>query len=167
MKINLRNFPDEGRDFEGEDPVEVLDVTDPEYRFESPIGYRLHGQVLGDALVVTGRVWTRVGVTCVRCLKDAQREVEVRDFVMHREITKMEDFADLTENLREDILLALPQNPLCSNDCRGLCPVCGQDLNEKTCSCAKRAAVSGSKRAGAGGTGTPWSALDRIKIAKK
>ncbi|MCX6909329.1 MAG: DUF177 domain-containing protein, partial [Verrucomicrobia bacterium] len=118
-------------------------------------------------LVVTGRVWTRVGVTCVRCLKDAQRAVEVRDFVVHREIAQTEDFADLTENLREDILLALPQNPLCSKDCRGLCPVCGQDLNERTCSCAKRAASPDSRRVEAGSTGTPWSALDRIKIARK
>ncbi|MBI5684056.1 MAG: DUF177 domain-containing protein [Verrucomicrobia bacterium] len=167
MKINLRNFPAEGRDFEGEDPVEILDVSDPEYRFESPVNYRLHGQVLGHALVVTGRVWTCVGITCVRCLKDAERPVEVRDFVVHREIETTEDFADLTENLREDILLALPQNPLCSKDCRGLCPVCGQDLNERTCSCAKQAASPGSKRVEAGSTGTPWSALDRIKIARK
>ncbi|MCX6898646.1 MAG: DUF177 domain-containing protein [Verrucomicrobia bacterium] len=167
MKINLRNFPDEGRDFEGEDPVEILDVSDPEYRFESPVGYRLHGQVLGHALVVTGRVWTHVGVTCVRCLKDSKQAVEVRDFVVHREITSTEDFADLTENLREDILLALPQHPLCSKDCRGLCPVCGQDLNERTCSCAKRAAGPDSKGVDAGSTGTPWSALDRIKIARK
>ncbi len=167
MKINLRNFPAEGRDFEGEDPVDILDIQDPEYRFEAPIHYRLHGQVLGHALVVTGRVWTQVGMTCVRCLKGSGQKVEVRDFVVHREIAPTDDFADLTENLREDILLALPQNPLCSKDCRGLCPVCGLDLNENNCSCAKQAAGAGSKRAGVGSTGTSWSALDRIKTARK
>lgn len=167
MKINLRNFPAEGRDFEGEDPVDILDVNDPEYRFEFPVHYRLHAQVLGHALVVTGRVWTRMGVTCVRCLKDCEQTVEVRDFVVHREIAPTEDFADLTENLREDTLLALPQNPLCSKDCRGLCPVCGQNLNERTCSCANQAASADSQRVGDGSTGTPWSALDRIRITRK
>lgn len=167
MKINLKNFPAEGRDFEGEDPVDILDISDPEYRFESPVKYRLHAQVLGHALVVTGRVWTRVGATCVRCLKDNEQTVEVRDFVVHREIAPTEDFADLTENLREDTLLALPQNPLCSKDCRGLCPVCGQNLNERTCSCANQAASADSQRVGDGSTGTPWSALDRIRITRK
>lgn len=165
MKINLRNFPPEGRRYEGEDPVDILDVADPGFRFETPVGYRFNATLTGHSLVVIGRVWTKVGVTCVRCLKNADRKVEVPDFVAHHEVTPTQDFADLTENLREDILLALPQNPLCNPDCKGLCPVCGQDLNEKTCSCAKRAAVPGS--GGGGGTGTPWSALDQIKIVRK
>lgn len=165
MRINLKNFPPEGRRCEGEDPADIFDVADPGFRFETPVGYRFHATLTGHSLVVIGRIWTNVGVTCVRCLKNADRKVEVSDFVAHQEVTPTQDFADLTENLREDILLALPQNPLCNPDCKGLCPVCGQDLNEKTCSCAKRAAGPDSVRGG--GTGTPWSALDQIKIVRK
>lgn len=40
---------------------------------------------------------------------------------------------DLGGILREQILLALPMHALCREDCKGLCPVCGQDLNEKEC----------------------------------
>lgn len=167
MKINLRNFPEEGRAYEGEEPVSILDVADPGYRFEAPVSYDVNAVVAGHSLVVTGRIWTRVGVTCMRCLKQNDRKVDVRDFVAHQEITPEQDFADLTENLREDILLALPQNPLCKKDCRGLCPVCGQDLNEATCSCAKQAADGNRSGVGVSGTGTPWSALDRIKIVRK
>jgi uncharacterized protein len=167
MKINLKNFPVGGRRFTGEDPVGILDVVDPALRFGSPVGYDVHATVTGHSLVVMGRLWTRVGITCVRCLKEADCPVNVRDFVVHVEITPTQDFADLTQNLREDILLALPQNPLCSKDCRGLCSICGQDLNEKTCSCAKRAAGAGALKLDAGGGGTPWSALDRIKIIRK
>ena len=165
MKINLRNFPVGGRHYQGEDPVDILDVQDPEYRFGAPISYNLHAVVTGHSLVVTGKLWTRTTVSCVRCLRQKEQEVRVTDFVAHQEITPTQDFADLTENLREDILLALPQNPLCSTECRGLCPVCGQDLNQATCSCAKGLAEAG-KEAG-GSSGTPWSALDRIKIVRK
>jgi len=165
MKIHLKNFPPEGRQFAGEDPADILDVADPGLRFETPVSYKFSATLTGHSLVVIGRLWTRVGITCVRCLRHTERHIEVADFVAHQEVTPTQDFADLTENLREDILLALPQNPLCNPNCRGLCPVCGQDLNEKPCSCAKRAAVPEDFRGG--GTGTPWSALDQIKIVRK
>ena len=44
---------------------------------------------------------------------------------------------DLTEALREQVLLELPMRPLCKPDCLGLCPVCGKNLNEGPCDCVK------------------------------
>jgi uncharacterized protein len=43
---------------------------------------------------------------------------------------------DLTEPVRQSILLELPMKPLCRADCAGLCPRCGQNLNERRCDCA-------------------------------
>ena len=45
---------------------------------------------------------------------------------------------DLDPIVREQMLLALPGYPLCQEGCRGLCPVCGQNLNERECSCDRR-----------------------------
>jgi uncharacterized protein len=42
---------------------------------------------------------------------------------------------DITTDLRDFILLAVPSQRLCSEDCKGLCPYCGADLNEQTCTC--------------------------------
>jgi uncharacterized protein len=47
------------------------------------------------------------------------------------------DEIDLEEILREQIILALPMYPRCSPDCKGLCPVCGVDLNQETCDCRR------------------------------
>jgi uncharacterized protein len=44
---------------------------------------------------------------------------------------------DLREALRESVVLACPQAPLCGEDCLGLCPVCGVDRNEIACTCAE------------------------------
>jgi uncharacterized protein len=44
---------------------------------------------------------------------------------------------DLSEMLREQIILALPMHPLCSEDCLGLCPVCGQNRNRRQCGCVE------------------------------
>jgi len=46
------------------------------------------------------------------------------------------DQIDLAGMLREQIILGTPMQPLCDSDCRGLCPVCGQDRNERDCGCA-------------------------------
>ncbi len=45
------------------------------------------------------------------------------------------DRLDLAEMLREQVILATPMQPLCREDCLGLCPVCGQDRNERPCGC--------------------------------
>jgi uncharacterized protein len=46
-----------------------------------------------------------------------------------------DDTIDLGEVLREQFYLALPMKPLCREDCRGLCPVCGRNRNRETCDC--------------------------------
>jgi uncharacterized protein len=43
---------------------------------------------------------------------------------------------DLTEVIRQDLLLALPMYPVCRSKCKGLCPHCGQNWNEGACECS-------------------------------
>jgi uncharacterized protein len=50
--------------------------------------------------------------------------------------TYVDEAIDLEAPLREQLILALPYAPLCKDDCRGLCPRCGKDLNEGPCECA-------------------------------
>ena len=47
---------------------------------------------------------------------------------------------DLTPLIQEQVMLALPTRPLCHENCRGLCPSCGVDLNKETCACSTSAA---------------------------
>ena len=49
------------------------------------------------------------------------------------------DAIDLEEILREQVLLALPMYPRCSTECKGLCSVCGANLNQRNCGCDRRA----------------------------
>jgi uncharacterized protein len=46
-------------------------------------------------------------------------------------------FFEIDDLVREAIILSLPLKPLCSEDCKGLCPICGTDLNRSQCSCVK------------------------------
>jgi uncharacterized protein len=65
---------------------------------------------------------------------DGGDEVEVSG-EMADVITYDEDFVDLEETLREEVLLALPIAHVCDEACKGLCARCGKNLNEGTCDC--------------------------------
>ena len=49
------------------------------------------------------------------------------------------DVIDMHDLVREQVLLALPEKPLCSRSCKGLCPICGADLNTEVCECTDTA----------------------------
>jgi uncharacterized protein len=54
----------------------------------------------------------------------------------------VENMLDMTEMFRQDILLAMPIKPICSEECKGLCPSCGRNLNEGPCGCPPDAGES-------------------------
>ena len=64
-------------------------------------------------------------------------DIEVRDaaFCVSVPLPEEPQEVDLTPELRESILLALPSHPVCRTDCGGLCPRCGRRLAEGACAC--------------------------------
>ena len=151
MKINVKRIPIDGESLKGSEPASIMELDEPDIRFESEVKYDVFAQVQGSALLVTGKILTPATLRCSRCLKTFAQPVRVEQFVFHQELAG-EDFVDLTANVREDIILELPQRALCRPDCLGLCRVCGKDLNEGACSCKPS---SGDLR---------WHALDQIKL---
>ena len=135
MRINVKRIPDGGEILRGTDPASIIDIADPAVRFEREIEYDLLAQIQGHALLVTGKLATTVNLCCGRCLRRFEQPLRVEQLVFHEELTG-EDFVDLTPQIREDIILELPQRALCQEDCKGLCPHCGVDLNQRTCQCA-------------------------------
>lgn len=114
----------------------------------------------GATVHVTGTLSGTVRRQCVRCLAeydDALRLVVVGEYhrdadlkswpaapePLERPVEEGDDdiyhytgeTIELGEMLREQVILAAPMQPLCREDCRGLCPVCGQDLNVRRCEC--------------------------------
>jgi len=151
MKINVKRIPPEGEDFEGSEPPKIIELSGEDVVFERPVEYRLHAQLQGHSLLVTGRLRTEATFRCGRCLRTFRRAVSVPEFVCLQDLTG-EDFVDLTPQMREDIILELPQRALCQSDCKGLCAVCGKDLNEGACGCK---VSRGDMR---------WQALDQLKL---
>lgn len=108
----------------------------------------------GNDILVQGELHAELILPCARCLAPVNVPLTVTledvftptlDIVTGQAITPEEEdqalwidehhLLDLSEVLRQYVLVALPMHPLCRADCRGLCPVCGQNLNEGFCDC--------------------------------
>jgi uncharacterized protein len=131
---------------------------DDDYRVAAPVHLSMDIEKAGaDVFRVTGRVATRLELQCGRCLDPYEIAVESPFELRYvpqsensgegeREIGEddlttayyREGALDVTELLREQFQLALPMKPLCSDACRGLCSVCGTNLNRASCDCSPR-----------------------------
>ena len=104
----------------------------------------------GKSLEVRGRIHAAADFVCGRCLENAAVTLNVvfseRFATEGQEVDDEEviryvgDEIDITDLVRDNLLLAEPLNPVCADDCQGLCPVCGINLNADTCSCDRKPA---------------------------
>jgi uncharacterized protein len=96
----------------------------------------LHIQALAKIsqtdIIVSGKIKTKFVMDCARCLEGFQRPFSV-EFKQIFSLDSKE--IDLSDEVRENILIDLPLKPLCNDECQGLCPVCGQNKNITACSC--------------------------------
>jgi uncharacterized protein len=139
-----------------------------ELSFLSPLSVDGWVDKFGETITVRARARAEVEETCGRCTRTFQRPLDVELLVycdrqgtdderMSRELEQEGQLVyhdgislDITGPVREAIILSLPISPLCGEDCRGLCPHCGADLNSETCGCT-------------GETTDPrWAALKRL-----
>jgi uncharacterized protein len=136
----------------------AFEPPDEEYRVAGPVTLVVDVQKLGvDVFGVTGRVTARLEVACSRCLDSFEVPVDASFELRYvpqtentgegeREVGEddlttsfyREGMLDLIDLMREQFVLALPMKPLCREDCRGLCPECGTNLNKGQCDCTPR-----------------------------
>jgi uncharacterized protein len=114
-----------------------------------------------DNLLIKGRALGRITGECARCLAEfheplaadftiyAERRPEGGTRGLDRELEADQYLSfhdgvslDIGVEVREALLLSVPIQPLCREDCRGLCPGCGANLNQEPCTCARRAEKS-------------------------
>lgn len=116
--------------------------------FPSPVQVR--GEIANHAGVVTldAVVSFTLSYDCDRCAAPTEKTMRVPMYhTLLRELSNDADWEDyivvpdlqldLTALVREDVLLSLPTKLLCKEDCQGLCPTCGKNLNDGPCGCKK------------------------------
>ncbi|PAW86326.1 MAG: hypothetical protein B9S33_08265 [Pedosphaera sp. Tous-C6FEB] len=156
--VNLRQVRLEPQELCGELSAAELDAgrDDAVVHLNHPLEYDLTASLLEEAVLVQGELRLTVDCECVRCLAQMEEHLELPDFAAHLPlegedaVAVVDDCVDLTPYLREDILLALPQHPLCKPDCRGLSQL------------AAGGASGSTTQTNAGSSA--WAALNQLKL---
>ena len=182
MRINVNQIQDDGLFIEFEEkagmfPMLAEIVQSGECEFTAPLKTRLRAIRVRDIVEVEGTVETRIRLSCSRCLKPFEMPLSARFALTYtqqmpestetedeeglelsademRMIAFQGDEVDLREAIQDQIVMTLPLQPLCREDCKGLCPQCGADLNDGECGCQRDL------------SGSAFAALTNIKLDK-
>ena len=154
--VQVMDLPDEGINLEGFVPISEFHLED-DGRFslnDAKLRYRLHVTLAKKEVFVTGSIEADVMAMCDRCAEWAPLHIADTE-IFHSYTDESLAPVDLTEDIREDLVLMFPDQFLCKDDCRGICPKCGQNLNEAQCDCDVSSDWEDEE--------SPWSALEDLE----
>ena len=172
MRIDVDTLAEEGESFAHTYGVEDLSLDDERARLIEGAEIRGRAKREDSQVRLHGMVAARTEVACDRCLRPVVVPVETEfdatyipaalDTTGAGEAAELQademdvdiyegNEIDIDRLVREQVLLALPVRLLCSEECKGLCPTCGADLNTETCACEQRE------------TDPRWAALANLK----
>lgn len=147
MIIKITNFTDGIHDLDFAGPVESVGLRDPffgEYELKVKMD-KSHSQIVLDC-----SLWVKAKFVCDRCSEEfvkvidndfkltymyAKEAASKNDNLNLYYITPETDKINLKEDIKEYALLSIPMKRLCKEECKGLCPRCGKNLNDGPCEC--------------------------------
>ena len=155
MRLELENVEKAGRRFSRSYATDELPFDEDDLRLIEPVAVEGHLHRKGGEVELRGKLATKVAVACGRCLKSVELPIQVefderftpavawKNEEQHELQPEDLDLAvfdgegiELDDLVKEEILLAMPGHILCQEECKGLCPHCGIDLNVSACNCA-------------------------------
>lgn len=174
--LKIDDIPDEGITLSWrEEPLTLStylkSLSHIDFSFEDSLQSEASLRKAGQTILIKGHIQTLIRLQCVRCLKDFLYPINAAfDLTLHplkgiifseeKELSNEEmelDFFEggeihLSEIACEQVFLEIPIKPLCEETCKGLCPVCGKNLNLSSCTCLREEWNS------------PFSALQGLKL---
>lgn len=154
LRIEISRIPEEGLILKREDAPSSYGLKEAGLTPSENVCLQGKIQKNPKGAFLEGRVSTVLELECGRCLRSFPFRVQsdLRIFFLpkhkaseeHERELAAEDLdtyyydgveIELIDPVRDQIVVAIPIQPLCSQDCPGLCPVCGKDLRENKCSC--------------------------------
>ncbi len=151
MKLNLKRLkesPGERFAFDWTEEWAELDYKGRQLPFAQAVHFHGEAYARGDVIYLHAELDTEVELECSRCLRPIRRVVQRTELMELREEPEggewgapLNDFRyehgvevlDLAPYVESLIRASIETKPLCRPDCKGLCPVCGKDLNEGPC----------------------------------
>lgn len=132
MKIHVNRVPEEGlREHATYNPA-ALDMERDDVHLPQPFEVDTFLTKAERELVVQADIRCPLHLVCARCLAEFDSAVVTKALFSYA--VHPTDVVDITDDVRQEIMLAYPMFPVCRPDCKGLCSACGQNLNVGSCS---------------------------------
>ena len=165
MKIDLFGAPGPEDHLDIEFDADEVDISQDDFTVYGPLKVVCDLHRSGDFVRAEGTVHAVFNMRCAMCLESYRQNIEgdftfvarrlkqgenvpeIQENEENEEKINEEDLIfldhdknsiDITEFIRDAFLLAVPSKPVCSENCKGLCPVCGHNLNEGDCACEEK-----------------------------
>ncbi len=157
MIIRVSDIPEEGLHVPIRDDRQELEYGGIKFRLAKPFsGFMNIKKASGRRVIIEGSVGVTLILTCSRCLEEFEFDIaeSFRDEFFpietlnytEKELSKKDldtlfyvrDEIDLSLVYLEKAYLSIPMKPLCRAECKGICPICGKNLNEGSCSCVTK-----------------------------
>jgi len=159
MKIMLTEIPDEGLNLEFERKEGWFEAIHPEvetYILNGSVSGNIRLRKNGNRVRVRGCISGNAKTTCIRCLEDFTISfsydfdsdffpledlnlIKAENIQLKRDEMDIEFYSenklDIDQIISENIILNLPLHPVCNDNCKGLCPICGNNRNRVICNC--------------------------------
>lgn len=153
MEIDIQRISERGLHLEGSLDIDRALLIEEFSYLREPIKYDITFQRERNKIKVVGKLKTTLMMSCVRCLEEYEMPIDSHfDVVLFpaAELDSVEtsikddeveyifynsNKIDLDKILSEQVNLSMPFNPVCQEDCLGLCTVCGANLNMDPCHC--------------------------------
>jgi uncharacterized protein len=159
MLLDLRGVRGGTEEFHRQYAPEAFPAAEGDFRIVEPVDLTLRITKDSRKIRLTGRLRASLEIECSRCLEPFRVPVDADlDQMFLPEGTEVtgasddddedggqqadagvsfykDDTIDLGELMRDEFYMALPMKPLCKDDCKGLCPVCGTNWNREACTC--------------------------------
>jgi len=132
----------------------ALDYHGADFRQTAPLKVEAVAELVGSEVRIRGHLRTRLEACCDRCLVSVAIPVEEEFDLCYRPVSTIAreeevelpedelevgflsgDGIELADVVTEQVILSVPMKLVCQTDCRGLCPVCGANLNVEKCDC--------------------------------
>ncbi|BCU75829.1 hypothetical protein [Luteolibacter sp. LG18] len=160
LLIDLSTLPEDGKNVSGELPADIFDLPEGDAKATGPLEYELFVQRFGSELLLTGSLSAPFEFICVRTLHPFTQTIRLESAAVSQEITT-EGELDVTEALREEVLIHFPIDPRCEDGDEP--QQCEIDSRYLAVDKPEGDDVETAPRAG---TDDRWTALDALKDLK-
>jgi len=134
MKIDTNQISPEGLTITEDLIPSKLDLDADVIKFKGTLKATADISKITNAVTVRLNLRGAMNTSCSRCLEELEITLD-KNVILNFPADKTNPVIDLDPDIREEVLLEYPIKPLCKVNCRGLCPACGENLNQGKCRC--------------------------------